>query len=181
MEKEKQEILDGKLKLNLIAGIHLKVAYSMNETVRAVELGRCIDGTVRVMYAPNLKKYFQLFNDCLAETDVLWTKPSELVFYAALGLPILLADPIGGQEHANREWLLSKNAGLDAGDPLHFNHRLESLLSNGELYRIARNGFSSIRRNGAENISRILAENRSEISLRADRKPGLSLGKDFGE
>jgi len=42
----------------------------------------------------------------LRKTDILWTKPSELSFYTALGLPIILAPTVGSQEDFNEEWLL---------------------------------------------------------------------------
>jgi UDP-N-acetylglucosamine:LPS N-acetylglucosamine transferase len=103
-----------------------------------------------------LREYFRKFEDCLAKTDVLWTKPSELTFYAALGIPMLLAPPIGGQEHANRDWLLSNNAALDAGDPSMLDNRLENLLEAGELCRVAWNAYSRLDRNGLGRIQKVI-------------------------
>ena len=45
---------------------------------------------MRVLIAPDKPSYFNQFNRWLRDTDILWTKPSELVFYCALGIPILL-------------------------------------------------------------------------------------------
>jgi hypothetical protein len=157
----KQKILDRELVLSVITGVRPKVASRLSGMIRAAGLGMCINNGVRILYADDLTQYFRLFNDRLADTDVLWTKPSELVFYASLGLPILLAEPIGGQEHANRNWLLSKEAALDAGDPAAFDRRLDCLLAGGELCRIAWNGFSRLERNGAQNIVKTIGSSLS--------------------
>ena len=37
---------------------------------------------------------------------MLWTKPSEMTFYAALGIPLILAPPLGAHERYNRRWAL---------------------------------------------------------------------------
>ena len=41
----------------------------------------------------------------LRETDVLWTKPSELCFYPALGIPLIMSAPLGA--HGNVVKLIS--------------------------------------------------------------------------
>jgi hypothetical protein len=69
---------------------------------------------------------------------------------------MLLAAPLGGQEHANRNWLLSKDAALDAGDPATLNRRLEDLPTTGELCRIAWNAYSRLERNGSERIIKVV-------------------------
>ena len=56
----------------------------------------------------------------LKTTDVLWTKPSELVFYSALGIPYY---GIGGRlEVYNRTWLKTINAGISQNNPK-YTHR----------------------------------------------------------
>ena len=57
-----------------------------------------------LLVAPDHATYFQRFRALLAETDVLWTKPSELTFFGALGLPLLLAPPVGIHESYNLRW-----------------------------------------------------------------------------
>jgi hypothetical protein len=146
------QILSGKLSLTLVAGKRHDVAGVLRKMVQSAGLAACIEGGIKILLADDTSKYFQLFEDCLAETDLLWTKPSELVFYAALGLPLLLAPPVGGQEHANREWLLSHGSAVDAGKPAVLDRRLEDLLATGELCRIAWNAYSRLDRNGCERI-----------------------------
>ena len=77
------------------------------------------------------KKYFQEFSKILSNTDILWTKPSELVFYAGLGVPLLLAPPIGSQEKFNRKWLLDIGAGIDQQDIKLTHQWLPDLLEDG--------------------------------------------------
>ena len=48
-------------------------------------------------------EYFNTFNETLRETDILWTKPSELSFYAGLGIPIIIAPTIGSLEDFNKK------------------------------------------------------------------------------
>ena len=152
----KRLVLEGRLNLTLVAGIRPDVAAILRQKVQSAGLASCMDKEIKILLAKNLNDYFRLFNACLVDTDVLWTKPSELVFYAALGLPILLAAPVGGQEHANRNWLLSKNAALDACDPTTLDRRFENWLASGDLCRIAWNGYSNFERNGADRILSII-------------------------
>ena len=107
---------------------------------------------IEILHATDWEDYFRRFDECLSDTDLLWTKPSELVFYAALGLPLLLAPPVGDQEHSNRDWLLSNGAAMDAGDPATFGRRFEELLATGEFCRIAWNAYSRLDRNGSDRI-----------------------------
>ena len=48
----------------------------------------------------------------LLDTDILWTKPSELSFYAGLGLPIIMAPSVGAQERFNKAWLRAIGAAI---------------------------------------------------------------------
>jgi len=146
------QILSGKLSLTLVAGMRPDVAGVLLKMVQSAKLAACIEDGIKILLADDTSQYFQLFEDCLAETDLLWTKPSELVFYAALGLPLLLAPPVGGQEHANREWLLSHGFAVDAGRPAVLDRRLEDFLATGAFCRMAWNAYSQLDRNGCERI-----------------------------
>ncbi len=152
----RKSVLEGKLRLNLVAGTHYSLANAFRIIVRDTGLTARMGNGIEILFAADLSEYFTRFEDCLADTDVLWTKPSELVFYAALGLPLLLAPPIGDQEHANRQWLLSHKAALDAGNPSKLDRHLETLLSTGELCRIAWNAYSRLERDGLKRILEIL-------------------------
>jgi hypothetical protein len=149
-------VLDGKLHLSLVAGTRADVAEMLHSMIHAAGFPSEKNNGANILFAAETKEYFRLFEDCLANTDLLWTKPSELVFYAALGLPMLLAPPLGGQEHSNRNWLLSNSAAIDAGNPTELDQRLEALLATGELCRIAWNSYSRLERSGFNRIHQVL-------------------------
>ena len=78
------------------------------------ELGR----SIHLLWQPTKDEYFALFNQFLrGVTDVLWTKPSELCFYAALGIPLIMSAPLGAHEDRNLETVLRVGAGQRQEDP----------------------------------------------------------------
>ena len=85
-------------------------------------------------------------------TDILWTKPSELSFYCALGIPIIMTPAIGPQEKCNRRWLREIGAGIKQQDPEYANQWLFDLLNRGRLAEAAWNGFLKARKYGTYNI-----------------------------
>jgi hypothetical protein len=156
LKSVRKQILAGKMRLHLIAGTRADVADTLRKMIQIAGLSPENRNQVEVIFAAEPKEYFHRFEDCLAATDLLWTKPSELVFYAALGLPLLLSPPLGGQEHANRDWLLSHDMALDAGNPAMLGQRINSLLATGELCRIAWNSYSRLDRDGFKRIQQVL-------------------------
>ena len=89
----------------------------------------------------------------LADTDLLWTKPSELVFYAALGLPLVLDDPIGHHEWHNRKWALAAGAALELPDPPHTPSWLSDHLRRGTFCEIAERAYAALPRDGIDRIA----------------------------
>jgi hypothetical protein len=161
----RERILRGDLRINLVAGTRADVAKAFAGMLQTAGLQLSQDG-IEILFAHEPREYFRRFEDCLANTDILWTKPSELVFYAALGLPILLGPPVGGQEHANRDWLLSHGAAVDMGDPSRLDENLQEWLANGELARIALNAYSRLERDGLQRILRIVEEDQQAENLK---------------
>lgn len=150
------QIRDGKLNLNLVAGNRPEVKDYFR---RAVKENKLSEGRgVQIIFAPQKIEYFKKFNDCLHTTDILWTKPSELSLYCALGLPIIMSEPVGSQEDYNREWLLSIGAGLDALPNEFVDEWLPDLLSSGRLARAARDGFLNAESRGAYRIAELIAK-----------------------
>ncbi|PKM89267.1 hypothetical protein CVU83_00385 [Candidatus Falkowbacteria bacterium HGW-Falkowbacteria-2] len=154
LKKLQSHIKEGKIKLNLIAGAREDV--NSHFTTAVAELGLENNENVRIIYHPQKMEYFRQFNECLRETDVLWTKPSELSFYSGLGLPIIMSEPVGSQEHFNREWLISIGAGLDSPDPEYVAEWLLDWRRDGRLARAAFNAFLNAPRNGVRNIKKAL-------------------------
>ncbi len=97
--------------------------------------------SVEIVFAEHITEYFEMFNRALRAADVLWTKPSELSFFSALGLPVVLAPPIGSQEKANREWLLRLGAGIEQDDPTLTHEWFFDLLESGWFAEAAMEGF----------------------------------------
>jgi hypothetical protein len=81
----KDQIFSGQVRLILAAGTKPAVITYYEALCR--DIGAPPEG-IRVISAPSAEEYFVRFNEALRTTDILWTKPSELSFYAALGIPI---------------------------------------------------------------------------------------------
>ena len=163
--KSLQKKIDkGEVILNLVAGVKNDVYLYYQEHVRKLGLEKKNNGHINIIYADDKMEYFSRFNKILLTTDVLWTKPSELSFYAGLGIPVIMAPPIGSQEIFNKAWLTSIGAGVDQQNPKFTNEWLEDWLQSGWLAEAAMEGFLDAPRNGAYHIEEIvLRGKRSEI------------------
>ena len=137
----RERIARGDVRLILSAGVKPAVRESFADAVRKAGLAADTGGGIEILSAPAIPEYFQAFNLALRKTDVLWTKPSELSFYAALGLPIVMAPPLGSQEWANHMWLERLGAGVTQDDPRYANEWLFDLIDSGWLAEAAMEGF----------------------------------------
>ncbi len=143
----------GRLRIILSAGIKEKVKEYFEEELKKLNLAR--PNLVEIIYKKDMDNYFQWFNQALAETDILWTKPSELSFYSALGIPIIIAPPIGSQEDFNMRWLLKSGFGILQEDPNHTVEWLFDWLNRGYLAEMAVEGFIEGEKMGTYNIQKI--------------------------
>lgn len=158
------EIDSGRIRLNLVAGTRADVYREYRAAVQHLHVKRKHRGNISVLYAEQKSDYFKAFNKILLETDILWTKPSELSFYAGLGLPIIMAPTIGSQEEFNKNWLLSIGAGFAQEDPRFTNEWLFDWLRSGWLAEAAMKGFLDAPRHGARHIEdTIMRGKKSEI------------------
>ena len=80
-----------------MAGIRKNVYKYFLENIKIIGLENNLDKNIEIVFAETVDDYFSQFNQKLRKTDILWTKPSELSFYTALGLPIIIASPLGSQ------------------------------------------------------------------------------------
>ncbi len=159
-------IKEGRLRLNLVAGLRPEVASYFQRLIAALKLDGEASHGVRVLYAKTREEYFDTFNQWLKTTDILWTKPSELVFYAALGIPLVMTEPLGAHEELNREWIRGMGAGFIQEDPRYAGEWLTEWATCGMLAQAAFDGFLKAPRNGTENIRRLLfATNREDVEL----------------
>lgn len=152
----KDKIIDGSLAVNLVAGNRLDVKDYFTEGLKNLGLDNNVN--IQIIFDADKINYFKIFNQALRNTDILWTKPSELSFYCALGLPIIMSQPVGSQEDFNREWLLNVGAGVDSYDPEHVEEWLPDLLESGRLARAAMDGFLNAEAMGTYNIEKIFNE-----------------------
>lgn len=148
------KIKSKEIKLNLVAGNRPEVRDYFFEQLKLNSIKEG-DG-VTIIFAPEKNDYFKKFNAALRETDILWTKPSELSFYCALGIPVIMSTPVGSQEDYNREWLMSVGAGVDSLDPQYVDEWLPDLLESGRLARAAMDGFLNAEQMGTYNIEKII-------------------------
>jgi hypothetical protein len=140
--------------LNLVAGTRPEInTYFVNELTKR-GLDRYIkQGSIRIHYSEKRADYFKGFTKLMGETDVLWTKPSELSFYVGLGIPMIMSEPVGSQEEFNRSWLFQVGAGADALDPKYAHEWLFDWVEGGALARMAWNGFTNAPTHGAYRIA----------------------------
>jgi len=146
------KIKRGEMKIILVAGVRQEVKDYFEK-----ELGRLgIKKNVEIIFEEKINDYFKKFNLALRKTDILWTKPSELSFYSALALPIIIAPPIGSQEKFNKQWLLRSGFGIAQENPKHTNQWLPYWLKRGYLAECAMEGFIEGEKLGTLNIKEII-------------------------
>jgi hypothetical protein len=146
----------GRIKINLVAGSRSEVNDYFTDALKS--FGTLVSQGVKIIFAPDKTEYFKKFNECLHETDILWTKPSELSFYSALGLPIIMSEPVGSQEDFNREWLLAMGSGIDSPNPVNVAEWLPDLIESGRLARAAADGFINAEKMGIYKIEKIFGK-----------------------
>lgn len=120
---------------------------------------------VEIIFSENIEDYFIKFNQALRQTDILWTKPSELSFYSALGVPIIITSPVGSQEEFNKRWLLKSGFGLSQEDLNHLNQWLFDWLNQGYLAEAAMEGFIEGEKLGTIKIKEIIKGRRDKSLL----------------
>jgi hypothetical protein len=151
----KGKILAGELAMNLVCGVRAEVREYFEAAVKAHGLEGC--GDVRIIGGRGDEEYFDSFNASLRDTDVLWTKPSEMSFYVGLGIPIIVAPTIGAQETFNRNWLEEIQAGIPQADPRYAHEWLFELLEQGRFAEAAWSGFLKARKYGTYKIHELIA------------------------
>jgi hypothetical protein len=149
----KKRLLKNEIILNLVAGTKRSVKDYFIE-IKNQELADCEN--VKILYAENTFEYFDLFNNTLKTTDILWTKPSEMSFYTALGIPIIMTPAIGSQEKFNRSWLNEIHAGIRQENPEFTDQWLFDLLRKGILAEMGWSGFLKARKLGTYKIMEVL-------------------------
>ncbi len=144
----------GEFAMNLVCGVRSEVREYFEEAVRRILSDH---PGVRVVSGRTDSEYFEAFESCLHDTDVLWTKPSELSFYVGLGIPLIAAPTIGSQEDFNLRWLREIQATLHQSDPRYALEWIRELLEQGRFAEAAWSGFLKARKYGTYKIRELLA------------------------
>ena len=150
-------IRDRRFRLVLVAGINPDVEKVFHEAVLDNGLESALGDGVLVVREDRKADYFTRFNALMRETDILWTKPSELSFYSALGIPIVCAPAIGSQEDKNGEWLMDKGCALPQVTPRLAFEWLTDMVDDGVLAEKALSGFIKNRKLGVYKIEEVLS------------------------
>lgn len=99
--------------------------------------------------------------DFMGAATILLSKPGGMTTAEALarGLPMVILDPIGGQEERNSDVLLEAGAAVKCGEVTLIAHKLEKLLENPERIRaMSENARALGRPHAARDIARIVME-----------------------
>lgn len=163
MRSLKPLILRGQVRLCLMGGLHQSVVDYFVQCANKCDLGRQIGKNLLIPTFASRQAYFQGFTDFLHQTDILMTKPSELSFYTGLGLPIIIAPPIGSQEKFNQVWLQYVGGGVPMADPRYMNEWLMDWVNSGGLARMAWSGYVEAPTHGTYRIEDLISGRASEI------------------
>ena len=155
-----------RLRLTLVAGVRRNVKIRFEDEIARAGLKEQLGRSVNILHEPVLDTYFDRFDALLADTDILWTKPSELVFYAALGIPLLLAPPVGIHESYNLRWARENGAGLKQRDAHVIGDRLLEHLHDGNLASAAWAGYRRLPSRGLYRIADRVLPDRRVVALR---------------
>jgi hypothetical protein len=148
----KEKIKEKKLRFIIAIGVREELRKYFTDNIEELKL----DGWVHILSGLTTDEYFKSFNEALRQTDLLWTKPSELSFYAGLGIPVIIAPTIGSQEDFNKRWLLHIGAGVVQDNPRYTDQWLYDLRHAGDLAELAMQGFIEIEKMGTYNIEKLI-------------------------
>ncbi len=137
----KDQIREKKIKVILSAGIKKWVRDYFLNCIKYLKIEKFLGESIEIIFEEKIEDYFEKFNKALRKTDILWTKPSELSFYSALGIPLIIAPPIGSQEEFNMRYLLKSGFGILQENPSYLEQWLFDWLKKGYLAESAMQGF----------------------------------------
>ncbi|MFA6094464.1 MAG: hypothetical protein WC757_01075 [Candidatus Paceibacterota bacterium] len=153
-----EAIKKGAIKINLVAGSSKIIKEKFEEAIEKNNLKDLYNNGIQIIYNQNKFEYFKEFDMILQETDLLWTKPSELSFYAGLGLPIIMAPTVGSQETFNKSWLQMIGAGFQQDDSRYTHQWLFDWINSGLLAEGALDGYLNGPKHGTKNIINVVTQ-----------------------
>jgi UDP-N-acetylglucosamine:LPS N-acetylglucosamine transferase len=154
-----QRISFREIKIIISVGKRAEVKEYFEQNIKQLRLGQSLGKNIEIIFNKEVEGYFREFNAALRKTDILWIKPSELSFFTALGLPIIIAPPIGSQEEFNRKWLLRLGSGIIQENPDYADQWLFDFLNSGIFAECAMQGFVEAEQRGVFKIEKIIFNN----------------------
>lgn len=148
----KEKIKNKEIKVIISIGVRRELKKYFAKNIKDLRL----DSWVSLLSGESVREYFDNFNKALRTTDILFTKPSELSFYAGLGIPIVIEPSIGSQEDSNRRWLLHTGAAILQENPNYTDQWLFDWLEAGDFAEMAMQGFVETKILGTYNIEKII-------------------------
>lgn len=168
LDSLKERIWAGRMEVCLAAGTRREVTRRFQRALERYKLVDYVGRGVRILHADDFRSYYDLFNAALVDTDILWTKPSELSFYAGLGLALVLSKPVGTHERYNRQWLRQQGVAFKGESARHAGNWLDEWLADGTLAGGAWCGYLRLPKDGTERI--VQAVLRDEVSASSSPK-----------
>lgn len=145
-------VVAGAIRLALVAGVRADLARRYHAMLRRNYMDRFIGRGIEILIADHHEQYFDRFDELLSRTDVLWTRPNELVFYTGLGLPLIVTPPVGVHERFNRRFALEEAVAVKQRRPAQLPARIHEWLKDGTLAAAAWRGYLRMPKFGTERI-----------------------------
>jgi hypothetical protein len=161
-------IASGEVRFLLSAGTRPEVVRAFIAAITRAGLQSALGSDIVIIDGPDFKSYYEAFNRALLRTDVLWTKPSELSFYPALGMACIVSKPLGAHERYNRRWLREQGVGLKHRRLDHARGWFEEWLEDGTLAGAAWSGYARLPKHGTDLIAELVLERRESSLIAAD-------------
>jgi len=118
-------------------------------------LGGEIGKGIEIIFADDKEAYFRKFNDVLRRTDILWTKPSELSFYAGLGMPINHGASYRVlRKNSTEHGSLATGAGVEQEDPKYAGEWIFDWLEEGIFMESAIKGYFEAEKHGLSTLKK---------------------------
>jgi hypothetical protein len=162
----RRAVESGFVRIALVAGVRPEVEARFRESIQAARMEPLLGSGIDILTARSFPEYYARFNALMARTDVLWTKPSELVFYAALGLPLVMAAPVGVHERYNRRWVQESGAGVKEREVRFAAEWFTDWLADGVLAAAAWAGYMQLPKFGLYRILEVVTGSRGAAAAR---------------
>ena len=163
MQGLRHKIARREVRLILSSGTRKDVAQYYRAAALDLGLKDLLGDTLQLPVYDTRAAYFAGFSQTLETTDILWTKPSELSFYTGVGLPIVIAPPIGSQEEFNQVWLQHVGGGIPQGEPKYASEWLFDWIDSGGMARLAWSGYAEAPTHGTYRIEDIVLGRKSQL------------------